>query len=59
MEEFRAAGEPVISVDAKKKELIGNFTPAGRQWRPVLGIREHDPSTGPTAVGGNVLDQCR
>ena len=25
-------------------------------WRPVLGIREHDPSTGPTAVGGNVLD---
>lgn len=26
------------------------------RWRPVLGIREHDPSTGPTAVGGNVLD---
>jgi hypothetical protein len=25
-------------------------------WRPVLGIREHDPSTGPTAVGGNALD---
>ncbi len=25
-------------------------------WRPVLGIREHDPSTGPIAVGGNVLD---
>ncbi|MDQ3153091.1 MAG: chloroperoxidase [Actinomycetota bacterium] len=25
-------------------------------WRPVLGIREHDPSTGPTGVGGNVLD---
>jgi len=35
VEGFRAAGEPVISVDAKKKELIGNFTPAGRQWRPV------------------------
>ena len=30
VEGFRAAGEPVISVDAKKKELIGNFTPAGR-----------------------------
>ena len=26
------------------------------RWRPVLGIREHDPSTGPAAVGGNVLD---
>lgn len=26
------------------------------RWRPVLGIREHDRSTGPTAVGGNVLD---
>ena len=25
-------------------------------WRPVVGIREHDPSTGPTAVGGTVLD---
>ncbi|MCA1704181.1 MAG: hypothetical protein LC808_13315, partial [Actinobacteria bacterium] len=25
-------------------------------WRPVLGIREHDPSTGPSAVGGNILD---
>ena len=35
VERFRAAGEPVISVDAKKKELIGNFAPAGRGWRPV------------------------
>lgn len=32
---FRAAGQPVISVDAKKKELIGNFATSGRQWRPV------------------------
>jgi len=24
-------------------------------WRPVLGIREHDPSMGPTGVGGDVL----
>jgi vanadium chloroperoxidase len=27
-------------------------------WRPVLGVREHDPSTGPQAVGGNDLDAC-
>ena len=26
-------GEPVISVDTKKKELIGNYQNAGRQWR--------------------------
>jgi hypothetical protein len=27
------AGEPVISVDTKKKELIGNYQNQGRQWR--------------------------
>ena len=28
-----AAGIPVISVDTKKKELVGNYDNAGRQWR--------------------------
>jgi Rhodopirellula transposase DDE domain len=28
------ASEPVISVDAKKKELVGDFKNAGREWRP-------------------------
>jgi transposase len=28
------AVEPVISVDAKKKELVGDFKNAGREWRP-------------------------
>jgi hypothetical protein len=27
------AGEPVISVDTKKKELLGNYANAGQQWR--------------------------
>ena len=27
-------GQPVISVDTKKKELVGNFKNAGRDWRP-------------------------
>jgi hypothetical protein len=27
------AGEPVISVDTKKKELVGNYYNQGRQWR--------------------------
>ena len=29
-----ARGVPVISVDTKKKELIGNFKNAGREWQP-------------------------
>ncbi len=28
-----AAGEPVISVDTKKKELVGNYANSGQQWR--------------------------
>ena len=31
---FQARGEPVISVDAKKKELVGTFTNKGREWQP-------------------------
>jgi hypothetical protein len=30
----QAADQPVISVDTKKKELVGNFRNAGREWRP-------------------------
>ena len=30
-----AAGEPVISVDTKKKELIGNYANGGREWQPA------------------------
>jgi hypothetical protein len=31
---FRASGDPVISVDTKKKELVGAFQNKGRAWRP-------------------------
>jgi hypothetical protein len=31
----RDAGQPVISVDTKKKELVGEFKNNGRQWRPT------------------------
>ncbi len=30
---FLAAGDPVISVDTKKKELVGPFHQGGREWR--------------------------
>ena len=40
-----AAGEPVISVDAKKKELIGAYASKGRTWRPAGNperVNSHD-----------------
>jgi hypothetical protein len=32
--DYQAAGDPVISVDTKKKELIGDFKNTGREWQP-------------------------
>ena len=31
---YQAEGEPVVSVDAKKKEQLGQLPAAGREWRP-------------------------
>ena len=31
---FQQINQPVISVDAKKKELVGNFKNSGQEWRP-------------------------
>ncbi len=46
---FLARGQPVISVDAKKKELVGDFKNAGRTGRPKgqpVQVQVHDfPST--------------
>jgi len=40
---FLAAGHPVVSVDAKKKELIGNFKNPGRNWcRQADEVNAHD-----------------
>jgi hypothetical protein len=42
-DEFIAAGRPVISVDTKKKELIGNFKNAGRAWcQKAEAVNDHD-----------------
>ena len=32
---FVAAGDPVVSIDCKKKELVGPFANGGREWRPA------------------------
>ena len=44
-QEYQQNGQPVISVDTKKKELVGNFKNGGREYRhkgdPVR-VRSHD-----------------
>ena len=40
---FRQQGNPVISVDAKKRELVGNFKNAGAKWdRTPTPVNDHD-----------------
>jgi hypothetical protein len=37
--------QPVVSVDTKKKELVGDFKNGGREWRPAghpVAVRVHD-----------------
>src|SRR4051794_10159160 len=44
-ERFQAAGQPAISVDTKKKELVGDFANGGREWQPSglpEEVRVHD-----------------
>ena len=43
--EAQGAGQPVISVDTKKKELVGDFKNSGREWHPKgqpEAVRVHD-----------------
>jgi len=43
--EFMAAGQPVISVDTKKKELVGTFHNGGREYQPKGSpepVKTHD-----------------
>ena len=45
VKEFQKRGQPVISVDTKKKEMIGNFKNAGQEWRPKgtpVEVEDHD-----------------
>ncbi len=45
VERFQSCGQPVISVDTKKKELVGLFRQGGREWQPTTtpqGVRVYD-----------------
>ena len=59
-----AAGRPVISVDTKKKELVGNYENKGRQWRKSKSpqkVNGHDfpgPSV-PRAYPYGIYDLAR
>jgi transposase len=62
VKQFQAAGEPVISVDSKKKEMLGRLPNAGREWRPKgepVQVEDHSFFTGPkgeTAIPYGVYD---
>ncbi len=61
---FQRRHQPVISVDTKKKELVGNFKNAGKEWRPKgrpVRVRVHDflvPENG-KAIPYGVYDLTR
>ena len=43
--DFQQRHQPVISVDAKKKELIGNYKNGGQEWQPnkrPMKVKSHD-----------------
>lgn len=45
VKQFQRRGQPVISVDTKKKELVGQFKKGGREWQPKgepEQVRVHD-----------------
>ena len=59
---FAEAGQPIISVATKKKELVGNFKQAGRAWgRAPAAVNVHDfPSDGlGRAVPYGIYDLAR
>lgn len=58
---FLTAGEPVISVDTKKKELVGNYKNNGRSWRPEgtpepVNVHDFRDPNKPRAVPYGIYD---
>ncbi|MFJ3891373.1 ISAzo13 family transposase [Streptomyces rubrogriseus] len=58
----RDAGDPVISVDSKKKELIGDYKNAGHEWRPAglpVKVKTHDfPGQAEKAIPYGIYDMA-
>jgi hypothetical protein len=57
---FLADGQPVISVDTKQKQLVGEYANKGREWQPSgepVKVNGHDfPSGVPKAIPYGVYD---
>src|SRR6266571_4814347 len=53
--EHLAAGQPVISVDAKKKEQVGQYARAGAEWRPAGDPVKARSRDFPDKDGGHVI----
>jgi DDE family transposase len=49
------AGQPVISVDTKKKELVGRFAQGGREWRPAGEPEEVSTYDFPSDADGKAI----
>lgn len=61
MNKFLDGHEPVISIDAKKKELIGKFKNNGREWNPKgkpydVNVYDYLPKNGIKAVPYGIYD---
>jgi hypothetical protein len=58
--QFLVDGDPVVSVDAKKKELVGEYANGGREWQPKgqpVKVNGHDfPAGVPKAIPYGVYD---
>lgn len=52
---FHAANQPVISVDTKKKELVGTFANGGREWQPTGEPERVNTHDFPDDANGKVI----
>ena len=53
--EHLAAGQPVISVDCKKKELVGDYANGGAEWEPAGSPRRVDVHDFPDEEMGKAI----
>jgi len=61
VKDFLATGDPIISVDTKKKELLGNFKNNGREWQPkgsheIVNVYDFPSSADGKAVPYGIYD---
>ncbi len=55
VKQFQAEEQPVISVDTKKKENLGNFKNSGQEWRPKKQPRQVNAHDFPDKERGKVV----